>query len=101
MSLLNSVVRGIGKPNIEIATAPLSRFFAEEGFSGTAETIAVNTRRLWADLIIGSPWHGASARLSGSSQSPQCSTSSGAVLMRSVTCCATRGAARRCSGCLD
>jgi GNAT superfamily N-acetyltransferase len=52
MRRLNCIVRGIGEAEIDIATTLLSRFFAEEGFSGTSETIAVNTRRLWAD-----PYH--------------------------------------------
>jgi GNAT superfamily N-acetyltransferase len=52
MRRLSCVVRGIDEAEIDIATALLSRFFAEEGFSGTPETIAVNTRRLWAD-----PYH--------------------------------------------
>jgi GNAT superfamily N-acetyltransferase len=34
---------------IDIAVALLSRFFAEEGFPGTRETIVLNTRSLWAD----------------------------------------------------
>jgi GNAT superfamily N-acetyltransferase len=42
-------IRGTGEAEKEIAIALLLRFFAEEGFSGTPETIAVNTRRLWAD----------------------------------------------------
>ena len=42
------VIRGV-EVEIEIATTLLLRFFAEEEFSGTPETITVNTRRLWAD----------------------------------------------------
>jgi GNAT superfamily N-acetyltransferase len=43
------MVREVKEPETGLATALLSRFFTEEGFSGTRETIAVNTRRLWAD----------------------------------------------------
>jgi hypothetical protein len=39
-------IGGIRECDIDIAAALLSRFFAEEGFSGTPETIAANTRRL-------------------------------------------------------
>jgi GNAT superfamily N-acetyltransferase len=46
---LNPDIRDIGEAEFDIATALLSRFFAEEGFSRTPETIATNTRRLWAD----------------------------------------------------
>jgi len=42
-------VRDIRDTEIDIAIALLSRFFTEEGFLSTPETIAVNTRRLWAD----------------------------------------------------
>ena len=42
-------IRGTGEAEIDTANALLLRFFAEEGFSGTPETIAVNTRRLWDD----------------------------------------------------
>jgi GNAT superfamily N-acetyltransferase len=42
-------VRDIGEAEIDTAIVLLSRFFAEEGFSGAPETIAINTRRLWAD----------------------------------------------------
>jgi hypothetical protein len=98
MSHLNCVVREVSEAEIDIAL--LLRFFAEEGFSGTAETIAINTRRARADPHHGSPWHAATARLSGSSRSRRCSTSSGAALGRSVTCMATRGAAQWCRDCV-
>jgi len=46
---LKLIVRDIRDTEIDIAIALLSRFFTEEGFLSTPETIAVNTRRLWAD----------------------------------------------------
>jgi len=46
---VNLVVRSIDEGEIDIAVALLSRFFAEEGYSGTPEIIAANTRRLWAE----------------------------------------------------
>ena len=49
MNEMNCMVREVKEPETGLATALLSRFFTEEGFSGTRETIAVNTRRLWAD----------------------------------------------------
>jgi GNAT superfamily N-acetyltransferase len=49
---LNYVVRNVREADIAIAVALLSQFFTEEGFSGTSEAIAANTRRLWAD-----PYH--------------------------------------------
>jgi GNAT superfamily N-acetyltransferase len=48
---LNCVVREVGEADIDVAGALLSRFFAEEGFSGTPETIAANTWRLWDDPL--------------------------------------------------
>jgi GNAT superfamily N-acetyltransferase len=45
-------IRGLAGTEIDAAVALLVRFFAEEGFSGTAETIAANTRLLWVD-----PYH--------------------------------------------
>jgi GNAT superfamily N-acetyltransferase len=43
------LVREVTEAEIGIAIDLLSRFFVEEGFLHTPETIAVNTRRLWAD----------------------------------------------------
>jgi hypothetical protein len=43
------LVRDVEEAEIGIAIDLLSRFFVEEGFSGTPETIAVNTRCLWTD----------------------------------------------------
>src|SRR6266404_2128250 len=51
-------VRDLAEAEMDIAVALMSRFFAEEGFAGTAETITANTRRLWADPYhwIGLAW---------------------------------------------
>jgi hypothetical protein len=49
---MNCVVRDLDDAEMNIAIALLSRFFAEVGFPGTPDTIAVNTRRVWAD-----PYH--------------------------------------------
>lgn len=45
-------IREITEAEVDTAVSLLVRFFAEEGFSGTPETIATNARLLWAD-----PYH--------------------------------------------
>jgi hypothetical protein len=42
-------IRDLDEGQIDLAVDLLSRFFAEEGFTGTPATISANTRRLLAD----------------------------------------------------
>jgi hypothetical protein len=42
-------IRAVGEDEIDTAAVLLSRFFAEERFPGTPQTVAFNTRVLRAD----------------------------------------------------